>query len=173
MQLAAVKTEEFQLSFSVGDKAVYPAYGVGEVLSIETKEIAGKMIPFYVLKILDSDMTIMIPQDNIESVGLREIITPDKVKRIYDILKKKTLSIEIQTWNRRYREYLKKIRTGSAFEIAEVLRDLAILKIDKPLSFGEKKMLDNAKNLLKKEISLARKVPEDTVEKEINKFLKL
>jgi len=160
------------MEFKVGDKAVYPAHGVGEIVGVEIKEIAGNRISFYILKILDSDLTVLIPINNINSVGLREIIKKEEVKKIYTILGKKTSSIDIQTWNRRYREYLRKIRTGNPTEIAEVLRDLYNLKSDKILSFGEKRMLDTAENLLIKEISLAKKVPEDKVKKEVSKFFK-
>ncbi len=160
------------MEFKVGDKAVYPAHGVGEIVGVEVKEIAGNRISFYILKILDSDLTVLIPINNINSVGLREIIKKDEVRKIYTILGKKTSSIDVQTWNRRYREYLRKIRTGSPFEIAEVLRDLYNLKSDKILSFGEKRMLDTAESLLIKEISLAKKISEDKVKKEVAKFFK-
>jgi len=154
-------------SFHIGDTAVYPAHGVGQIESIQTKEIAGNKMSFYVLKILDSDMTIMIPTDNLDSVGLRQIISKEKVKDVYKILKRKDVSLDMQTWNRRYREYMKKIKTGSIYEIAEVLRDLHLLQVDKTLSFGEKKMLDTAKSLVKKELSIAKKTTEAAIEKEL------
>ncbi len=115
-------------------------------------------------------MIIMIPIQNVDSVGLREIIEQSEVPKLYSILKKRDMSIDNQTWNRRYREYMDKIKTGSAFEVAEVYRDLLILKLDKDLSFGERKMLDTARNLLVKEISLARKIDEDQVEKDLDKI---
>ena len=155
------------MEFKVGDKAVYPAHGVGEIVGVEINRIS-----FYILKILDSDLTVLIPINNINSVGLREIIKKDDVRKIYSILGKKSSTIDVQTWNRRYREYLRKIRTGIPAEIAEVLRDLYNLKSDKILSFGEKRMLDTAENLLIKEISLAKKISEDKVKKEVSKFFK-
>ena len=88
-------------------------------------------------------------------------------KEVYHILKSRELSVEGQTWNRRYREYMEKIKTGSVFEIAEVLRDLYLLKFDKDLSFGERKMLDTARNLLIKELSLAKGVNEDDIETDL------
>ena len=100
-------------------------------------------------------MKIMIPQDNVESVGLRPIISKDEAAKVIGILREKTTKIDNQTWNRRYREYMEKIKTGSVFEIAEVLRDLFLLKVDKELSFGERKMLDTARSLLLKELKLA------------------
>lgn len=143
------------VTFSVGDNAVYPGHGVGEVTAIETKEIFGNKQTFYTIKILESGMKIMIPRDNVENVGLRPIISRQEAGEVIDILKQKDVKIDNQTWNRRYREYMEKIKTGSVYEIAEVLRDLFLLKVDKELSFGERKMLDTARGLLLKELSLA------------------
>ena len=156
--------------FNVGDLAVYPAHGVGLIERIETQEISGCRQDFYVMRILDNDMIIMIPTNNVENVGLREIIAHTEVDTLYSILKKRDVPIDNQTWNRRYREYMDKIKTGSVFEVAEVYRDLLILKVEKDLSFGERKMLDTARNLLVKEISLAKKVSEEQVEKELDKM---
>lgn len=122
------------------------------------------------MRILDNDMIIMIPTHNVDNVGLREIIGQKEVPKVFSILKKRDLPIDTQTWNRRYREYMEKIKTGSAFEVAEVYRDLLMLKLDKELSFGERKMLDTARNLLVKEISLARKVGEDQVEEDLDRI---
>ncbi len=156
--------------FKVGDLAVYPAHGVGLIEKIETQEISGCRQDFYVMRILDNDMIIMIPTNNVENVGLREIIEQTEVATLYSILKKRDVPIDNQTWNRRYREYMDKIKTGSVFEVAEVYRDLLILKVEKDLSFGERKMLDTARNLLVKEISLAKKVGEEQVEEELDKM---
>jgi len=106
------------MHFKIGDNAVYPAHGVGMVKSIETKEISGKKQSFYILKILDNDMTVMVPTDNIESVGLRDVIKRSKVQEIFKILRKRKVKLDHQTWNRRYREYMEKIKTGSLYEIA-------------------------------------------------------
>ena len=159
-----------QPSFKIGDKAVYPAHGVGEVMGIEHREIMGLSQDVYVLKILDNNMKIMIPTDKVNLVGLREVIPKKKVKDVYKVLKEKGVAIKSQTWNRRYREYMEKIKTGSIFDIAAVLRDLYLLKFDKDLSFGERKMLDTARNLLIKEISIAKNVKEKVVEKELEKI---
>lgn len=164
------KGVKMQPSFKIGDKAVYPAHGVGEVMGIEHREIMGLSQDVYVLKILDNGMKIMIPTDKVDSVGLREVIPRKKVKDVYKVLKEKGVAIKSQTWNRRYREYMEKIKTGSIFDIAAVLRDLYLLKFDKDLSFGERKMLDTARNLLIKEISIAKNVKEKVVEKELEKI---
>jgi CarD family transcriptional regulator len=156
--------------FKIGDLAVYPAHGVGIIERIESQEISGSSQDFYVMRILDNDMIIMIPTQNVDSVGLRRIIGQKEIPKLYSILEKRDVVIDNQTWNRRYREYTDKIKTGSVFEVAEVYRDLLILKIEKELSFGERKMLDTARNLLVKEISLAKKVEEEQIEKDLDKM---
>ena len=154
--------------FKIGDLAVYPAHGVGIIERIESQEISGCCQDFYVMRILENDMIIMIPIQNVNSVGLREIIGQNDVPKLYSILRKRDMAVDNQTWNRRYREYMDKIKTGSVFEVAEVYRDLLMLKVEKELSFGERKMLDTARNLLVKEISLAKKVEEEQIEKDLD-----
>ena len=154
--------------FQIGEKIVYPGHGIGEILSIEARTISGSSQNFYILKIVDSDMKVMVPVDNSHSVGLRKITPRDEIQKIYNILRDRTNIVEdTQTWNRRHREYTEKINSGSIFEIAEVLRDLYVLKLDKDLSFGEKKMLDTARTLLVKEIALATQEAETKILKEI------
>ena len=145
------------VSFKVGDNAVYPGRGVGTVTAIENKEIFGNELTFYSLEIFENGkkLKVMVPQKNVESVGLRPIISEEEASQVIDILKKKDVKIDNQTWNRRYREYMEKIKTGSVYEIAEVLRDLYLLKVDKELSFGERNMLRKARDLLLRELSLA------------------
>ncbi|MDA8162664.1 MAG: CarD family transcriptional regulator [Desulfobacteraceae bacterium] len=146
--------------FNVGDLAVYPAHGVGIIEAIEQKSVAGTEHTFYIMRILENDMKIMIPKKNASQVGLRCIISMDDADQVYSILQDKEVEFTPQTWNRRYREYMEKIKTGSIFELAAVLRDLYILQINKPLSFGEKKMMDTAKGLLIKELSVAKQKTE-------------
>jgi CarD family transcriptional regulator len=147
--------------FKIGDKAVYPAHGVGIIEDIKCKVISGAKRTFYVLRIVDKDMTIMIPTDNVQSVGLRGIIDKKEVPKVFRILAERSMGVDSQTWNRRYREYMEKIKSGSVFEVAEVLRDLVLLKCDKDLSFGERQMLDLAQNLLVKELSIAKNMAEE------------
>ena len=150
--------------------AVYPAHGVGLIESIETQTIGGVDQRFYVMKILDNDMTIMIPIATSAKFGLRAIISREDVPKVIDILKERGVKITAQTWNRRYREYMEKIKTGSVFEVAVVLRDLFLLREDKDLSYGERKMLDTAKNLLVKELSLAKQMEEANIAQQIEKL---
>jgi CarD family transcriptional regulator len=154
--------------FQVGDLAVYPAHGVGVIEKIESQEISGCRQDFYVMRILDNNMIIMIPTTNVDHVGLRDIIAKTELPKLFSILKKRDVILDSQTWNRRYRDYMEKIKTGSVFEVAEVFRDLLILRYDKELSFGERKMLDTARTLLVKEISLAKEITESQVESELD-----
>jgi CarD family transcriptional regulator len=156
-----------QKMFNVGDLAVYPAQGVGVIEAIENREVMGRGQLFYIMKIMGNGMRIMIPTDSAEAVGLRELISEKDIPQIYEILRNKNVTVDKQTWNKRYREYLEKIKTGSVFEIARVLRDLFILKSDKNLSFGERKMMDTAKSLLIKEISIASNSEETKIEQDL------
>lgn len=141
--------------FNTGDIAVYPAHGVGIIESVETKEISGEEMSFLTMRILDNDMTIMVPMSNIDKVGLREVIDTNQIKEVFKILADESPKLDGKTWNKRFREYSEKIKIGSPSDIAEVMRDLMNLKNSKGLSFGERKMLDSVKNLLSQEIALA------------------
>ena len=141
--------------FAEGQKVVYPGHGVGQIQAIETKEISGTHISFYMIRVLENDITVMVPVNKVDSVGVRAIIGEKEVKKVYGMLRDKKIVVEQTTWNRRYREYMEKIKTGSIFEITEVLRDLCVLRTDKVLSFGERKMLELAKGLLVKELAIA------------------
>ncbi len=162
---------EVNMVFQIGDKAVYPAHGVGVIRNIEHKEIAGNTHSFYIMEILSNGMTIMVPTQTADTVGLRKIINEKEVIKVYDILKDRNVKVERQTWNRRFRDYHDKIKTGSVYEIAKVLRDLYILKHTKQLSFGAKKMFDTARNLIVKEISIAKQTDESAIEEEVNGIL--
>jgi CarD family transcriptional regulator len=167
IQRSKVSIQEETSMFKVGEKVVYPAHGVGEIEAIRSHVISGTEKKFYMLRILETDMKIMIPIDNVDSVGLRKIIDRAMVTKVYKVLRQKKVETDQQTWNRRYREYTEKIKTGSILEIAKVLRDLFVLKGDKELSFGERKMLDTARNLLVKELSIARSHSEEKIMEEL------
>jgi CarD family transcriptional regulator len=154
-------------SFGVGDKAYYPVHGVAEVVALDTRDIGGQKTSVYVLKIMESGLKIIVPKTNADAVGLRNLIDNDEVEEVFAILKSKEVARDSQTWNRRHREYMEKIKTGSAFEIAEVLRDLCLLRSSKDLSFGEKRMLETARGLLVKEIALSQDSSEQEVNREI------
>ena len=159
-----------QHQFKVGDKAVYPAQGVAEVVSIEEKDIAGNRQQFYVLRILDTDRKIMVPVNNARNVGLRPPISEREIREIFSILKERTIAFDNQTWNRRYRGFMDKIKTGSVFDVAEVMRDLYRLRAEKSLSFGERRMLETARALIVTEIAVARRKSDEKVRAEIEKI---
>jgi CarD family transcriptional regulator len=150
--------------FKVGDLAVYPAQGVGVIEAIESKEFVGERHDFYVLRIIDSDMTIMIPVGNAGNVGMRSLITKDRVAGIYDVLGDKPEDNQgLASWSRRQRDYNEKIKSGDLFEVAAVLRDLYLIREEKELSYGEKKVLELARKLLVKEVALADGTEEEFV----------
>ena len=153
--------------FKIGDKAVYPTHGVAEIVGIEKKEINAQITDFYVLKVIATTMQIMVPKDKAIQVGLRHIATAQEIDEVFEILRDPEVHIDKQTWNRRHRGFMEKIKTGSLFDVAEVYRDLYRLKATKVLSFGERKMLDHAKTLIVKELAVARKWTDDKVEKEM------
>jgi CarD family transcriptional regulator len=150
--------------FKVGDLAVYPAHGVGRINSIESRIINGEEHDFYMMKILENEMTIMIPTWNVEQVGLRDVIDKKDISKVYEVMEKREPSPgETQTWNRRYREYMDKIKTGSLYDVAEVYRDLSLLKLTKDLSFGERKLYDTAQTLLVMELSTVKNTSEEAI----------
>lgn len=157
--------------FQVGQLAVYPAHGVGRIESVQEREVSGTPEQFYVMRLIDTDMIIMIPTTNARNIGLRDVIDNQAVGEIYEILRSRPGRLNNQTWNRRYRDYMDKIKTGSPFRVAEVLRDLTLLKSEKDLSFGERKMLDTAKNLLIKELSLVNEKEEIEIEAQLQELL--
>ncbi len=141
-------------------------------MGVETREVLGLNQNFYILKILNTEATIMVPVDTASSVGLRKIVKKSQVPKVYEILMdRKDVVLDNQTWNRRYREYTDKIKSGCVMEVARVLRDLYVLKLDKELSFGERRMLDTAKNLLVKELSIAKNIKEEKVEEELSRIM--
>ena len=170
MQQARAQKVSSKVGFKVGDKAVYPAQGVAEVISIEEKDIAGQRQQFYVLRILDTNRKIMVPVANAVQVGLRHPINEKEVLEIFAILKERNIAFDNQTWNRRYRGFMDKIKTGSVFDVAEVMRDLYRLKAEKSLSFGERRMLETARALIVKEIAVTRENSEDKVQAEIDQL---
>lgn len=157
-------------AFRVGEMAVYPAQGVVEVVGNEEKQISGTPQRFYVLRIVDTDMRIMVPVAKAHEVGLRRVIGEDEIEEVFDILRETEVHADKQTWNRRYRGFMEKIKTGSLFEVAEVYRDLYRLKATKTLSFGERRMLDTAKNLIVKELAVARKTSESKTERDLERL---
>lgn len=154
--------------FSIGDRAVYPVHGVAEVVALENRDLGGKKISVYILQIMDSGMKLIVPTANAGAVGLRQIIGAKEVAEVYDILRSRDVPRDTQTWNRRSREYMEKIKTGNVFEIAEVVRDIGVLRATKELAFGERKMLELARSLVVNELALAKGVGREEIAAEID-----
>jgi len=156
------------MEFEIGDKAVVPALGVGIIKEIEELDLGDEVYQCYVIKILDNGLTYKVPVNNTESNGIRKVIAAETVEEVYDILRDRETPADKQTWNRRYREYMNKIKTGDPVEVAAVLRDLARLKIEKTLSFGERKMYDQAHSLIVQEVAVAKDKDEQVIKVEID-----
>lgn len=153
--------------FKVGDMAVYPTQGVGVIEDIESREFAGQSQKFYILRIVDSDMRIMIPVTNVKTVGMRRLIDQTYITNVFDALAEPNENGKIASWSRRQREYNDKLKTGDLIEVAEVLRELYQISSEKELSYGEKKVLEQARKLLVTEVALAEGEKEDKVVKRL------
>jgi CarD family transcriptional regulator len=154
--------------FKIGDYAVCPGHGVGQVCDIEEREIGGEKKFFYIIKVIANGMTVMVPTDS--ENGIRELVDNKEINEVYELLQNHDVAIDNSTWNRRYREYMLKIKTGSLLEIADVLRALFLLKGKKNLSFGEKKMLEQCRDLLVQEIALSNGTEKVDIKTTINEY---
>ncbi|MGB3367212.1 MAG: CarD family transcriptional regulator [Acidaminobacteraceae bacterium] len=152
--------------FNIGDKVVYPMHGAGVIEGIEEKEILGEIKKYFILRLPLKNMKVMLPVDNIENIGLRNIVTTDVVEEIFVIMEGEKSEMP-QNWNRRYRANLEKIKSGDITDVAIVVRDLMILDKEKGLSTGERKMLNNSKQILVSELVLASDYIEKDVEDKI------
>lgn len=139
--------------FNIGDKVVYPMHGAGIIEGIEEKEILGEKRKYFIMRMPIGDMKVMVPVDNVEDVGVREIINNEDMDRVISILKGSKSSMP-QNWNRRYRINMDRIKSGDIFEIAAVVRNLLMMDMEKGLSTGERKMLSSAKQMLFSEMVL-------------------
>ncbi len=140
--------------FKIGDFAVCPGHGVGQLIDIEERLIGAEKKYFFIIKVISNGMTVMVPTSS--ENGIRALVGENEISKVFEVLKNHDVSVDNSTWNRRYRDYMTKIKTGSLIEIADVLRALFLLKNQKSLSFGEKKMLDQCRELLAQEISISQ-----------------
>jgi len=159
--------KERKIMFSIGDKIVYPMHGAGVIESIEEKEILGEKKSYYVMKMPVGDMKVMIPINNVDCIGIRDIINRNDADKVFKALE---VSCDEQTanWNKRYRENMIKIKSGDVFEVAEVVKSLVSRERHKGLSTGERKMLNSAKQILISELVLAKNMNPMDVEDIIN-----
>ncbi len=144
------------LAFKIGDSAVYGGYGVGVVTAIETREIFGNKEVFYSVRIQDLETDILVPKNRTgEKGGLRPLADRKKIDEVMNVLQDTEMTVKnLRNWNKKLQEYSKKLKTGSLVEVAHVLKDLSLLQKKKNLSFGEKQIMEQAWNLLSKEVTL-------------------
>jgi CarD family transcriptional regulator len=160
--------------FQVGDVVVYPIHGVARVIEVRTEKIGGADQLCYILETeietASPKPVIKLPVDKVQSNRVRKIVSQEDAAEVVKILRKRGMKADSQTWNRRHREYQEKMRSGSLFMAAEVYRDLCLLKENKDLSHGERRLFDQARNLLIKELSIVNKTTEKDVERVISKI---
>ncbi|HHX94434.1 MAG TPA: CarD family transcriptional regulator [Clostridia bacterium] len=149
--------------FKIGDKVVYPMHGAGIIEAIEEKEVLGKKRQYYIMRMPIGNMKVMVPMDNVQQVGLRRVVGMEDIETVMAILKQEDTDMS-SNWNRRYRANMEKIKSGNIFEVAEVVRNLLHRDKAKGLSTGERKMLENARQILVSEMVLAQDKEEDQVE---------
>lgn len=156
--------------FSVGDRVVYPMHGAGVIEAIEEREVLGQRDNYYIMRLQVGDMKVMVPRGNALDVGLRPIIGSDEIARVYEVLggEKTVMS---QNWNRRYRANMEKMKTGDIFIVAEVVRNLGIRDREKGLSTGERRMLENAKQILTSEMAMVESRSCEEISRAIDSIL--
>ena len=149
--------------FKIGDKVVYPMHGAGVIEAIEEKEVLGSTRKYYIMRLPVGDMKVMVPMDSVGDIGLRQVVDEDSLKRVFNILQDHNNTM-VNSWNKRYRNNLEKIKSGDIYEIAEVVRNLVLREKEKGLSTGERKMLDNARQILVSELALIKNSKTEAVE---------
>lgn len=158
--------------YKVGEKIVYPMHGAGIIKSFEEKEILGSVQKYYVLEISGIDTTHLVPVATADTIGVRPVISKDTVEKVYDLIARYTEE-DTSNWNKRYRENLKKMKTGILEEVAKVVSSLSVRETEKPLSTSEKKMLNNATSILISELSLVTEEPDEKIHNKIKELLSI
>ena len=158
------------IDFAVGDNVVYPHHGAGQVIKKEEKDILGEKRQYLTIKILHNDMTVMVPCENAGKAGLRRVIDEETVKKVLSVLSDDVSEMP-KNWNRRFKHNRDKIKTGDIYELAEVVRNLAIREQDKGLSTGEKQMFTRAKKILASELMYALEMGEEQAEEHLDELL--
>jgi CarD family transcriptional regulator len=147
------------MTFEIGDKVVYPNQGVGTIENISSRSFGAQFEKFYLLRLVYSSMTVMVPFSNVGTIGLRKVTRNAEITRVLAFLSSGSCHFHAD-WKSRFKENSEKMLTGSLLNVAEVLKGLLLLQIEKPLSFREKKMLDRARHMLVTELTMARRIPE-------------
>lgn len=156
--------------FRVGDKVVYPHHGAAIIQGLEEKELYGEKKQYFVLRLAYGDLTLMVPADNTEEVGIRDVIARKELDKVFKVMKAKECRMP-SNWSRRFKTHVEKLRSGDIFQVAEVVRNLARREKEKGLSAGEKRMLSRARQILVSEVTFAADVNEEEAEKMLDKVL--
>ena len=158
------------MKYKVGDKVVYPHHGAGKVLKKEKKDVLGSVREYLTIKILHNDMTVMVPTESAGRAGLRRVIDEGAVERVLSVLRD-DISQMPKNWNRRFKHNRDKMKTGDIYELAEVVRNLAIRDFEKGISTGEKQMFTRAKKILSSELMYALDMDEEEAEAYLDELL--
>ena len=157
--------------FNVGDKIVYPMHGAGTIDAIEEKDILGEKQAYYIIK-MPGEVKVMVPTARAEEIGVRNVIDKENAGKVLAILEENETEMS-NNWNKRYRDNMEKMKSGDIYEVADVVRNLAFKQKEKGLSTGEKKMLNNAKQILVSELVLAEHASQEDVEKMIDNKIEM
>ncbi|MDP4015134.1 MAG: CarD family transcriptional regulator [Candidatus Nanopelagicales bacterium] len=158
------------MTFKVGDTVVYPHHGAASIDAIETRTIKGEPREYLVLRVQQGDLTVRVPSDNVDLVGVRDVVDAEGLDRVFDVLRKPHVE-EPTNWSRRYKANLEKLASGDVVKVAEVIRDLWRRDQDRGLSAGEKRMLSKARQVLVSELALAENTNEDKAEALLDEIL--
>jgi CarD family transcriptional regulator len=156
------------LKLGIGDKVVHPKHGLGEIMAIEHREIGGAKGEFFIIQILDTRLRVMVPRTSAQSVGMRPVMSSKEADKVLETMQAREVAVDLQPWSRRFRAYTEMAKSGAPHEVAKVLRDMYRLKFDKELSFGERRLLDQAKSLLLKELAAAKGVTEAVLQARVD-----
>ncbi|MGH2721932.1 MAG: CarD family transcriptional regulator [Actinomycetota bacterium] len=156
--------------FQVGDKVVYPHHGAAIIKGLEEKEVYGQKKQYFVLRLSYGDLTLMVPADNTEEVGIRDVIARDELDKVFKVLRSKECRMPTN-WSRRFKTHVEKLRSGDIYQVAEVVRNLARREKEKGLSAGEKRMLSKARQILVSELTFAADVEESEAEQMLDQVL--
>ncbi|MFO7152666.1 MAG: CarD family transcriptional regulator [Bacillota bacterium] len=156
--------------FNIGDKVVYPMHGAGIIEAIEEKEILGEKQKYYVMRMHFKNMKVMIPIKSVKAIGVRQVVSDEEIEQVLKILRGEKSKMPAN-WNHRYRANMEKIKSGNIFQVAEVVRNLGLRDKEKGLSTGERRMFENAKQILASEIALSKNIDEMSAHRLIERAL--
>lgn len=158
------------MNFAVGETVVYPHHGAAKIQDIKTRTIKGEEKMYLKLKVAQGDLTIEVPAENVDLVGVRDVVDEAGLEKVFDVLREPYIE-EPTNWSRRYKANVEKLASGDVIRVAEVVRDLSRRDTDKGLSAGEKRMLSKARHILVSELALAEKCDEETANARLDEVL--